>query len=67
VFFPPVVISVGAGSAVPLGSVQYLNAELKVDPDVVDGFENRYELPTVIPFLSGYRPVSVETMPPEVC
>jgi hypothetical protein len=41
VFFPPVVMSVGAVSAVPLGSVQYLNAELKVDPDVVEGLENR--------------------------
>jgi hypothetical protein len=40
VFFPPVVISVGFGSALALvGSVQYLNAELKLDPEFAAGLE----------------------------
>jgi hypothetical protein len=54
VFLPPVVIRVGLLSAVAeVGSVQYLNAELKPEPLASDGSENTYVFPTVIPLRSG--------------
>jgi hypothetical protein len=54
VFSPPVVISVGVSSAVEeVGSVQYLNAELKPEPCVSEGSEKGYSLATVIPLRSG--------------
>ena len=41
VFLPPLVISVGVLSAdAEVGSVQYLNAELKPEPLLADGSEN---------------------------
>ncbi len=54
VFLPPVVIKVGLLSAVAdVGSVQYLNAELKPEPLLVAGSENTYVLLTVIPLRFG--------------